>query len=99
MTASFPFLSKAASLGQRAPALRAVDWLSLAATPTFAGMALLTASHGGSAPDAVCSTASNSSVGGMTVMYLLMSSLHSAPWLRLIFSQRARQSNARRKYS
>ena len=59
-------------------------WLSLAAAPTFAIMALLTAFPGGGAPDVLCSAAGASPLGGMIPMYLLMSAFHSTPWLRLI---------------
>jgi hypothetical protein len=58
-------------------------WLSLAAAPTFAVMALLT--HFGSSPlEALCSTGTSLHLGGMVPMYLLMSAFHSAPWLKLI---------------
>ena len=58
-------------------------WLSLAAAPTFAVMALLT--HFGSGPlEALCSTGTSLHLGGMVPMYLLMSAFHSAPWLKLI---------------
>ena len=58
-------------------------WLSLAAAPTFALMALLT--HFGSGPlEALCSTGTSLHLGGMVPMYLLMSAFHSAPWLKLI---------------
>ena len=68
--------------------------LSVAATPTFAIMALLTAVHGGSMPDMLCSAARDgSSLTGMVPMYLLMSAFHLAPWLRLISGRR---SGARR---
>ncbi|OHV25081.1 hypothetical protein EOS93_24420 [Rhizobium sp. RMa-01] len=60
----------------------AADWLSLAAAPTFALMALLTAATGSA--DMVCTTTQNAfPIGGMVVMYLLMSSFHLTPWLRL----------------
>jgi hypothetical protein len=59
-------------------------WLSLAAAPTFAIMALLSAIPGGGAPDILCSAAGVSPLGGMIPMYLLMGAFHSAPWLRLI---------------
>ncbi|NOJ40782.1 hypothetical protein HCN58_14420 [Bradyrhizobium sp. WSM 1791] len=59
-------------------------WLSLAAAPTFAIMALLTAVVGGGPLDALCSAANASPVGGMVPMYLLMTAFHSAPWLKLI---------------
>jgi hypothetical protein len=59
-------------------------WLSLAAAPTFAIMALLSATTSGGALADFCSSAGASWVGGMMPMYLLMSAFHSAPWLRLI---------------
>ena len=66
----------------------AADWLSLAAAPTFALMALLTALGGPS--DMLCSAAHEASpLHGMALMYLLMSAFHSAAWLRLIASRRS----------
>ena len=73
-----------------AAAHRAAGWLSLAAAPTFAIMALLTV-RGGGAPDMLCSGAQAASpLSGMVPMYLLMSAFHSAPWLTLISSSVAR---------
>jgi hypothetical protein len=70
-------------------ALRAVDWLYLAAAPTFAIMALLTGALGGGRPDILCSAAGHTSpLSGMIPMYLLMSAFHSPPWLKLISSRR-----------
>lgn len=66
----------------------AAGWLSLAAAPTFAIMALMTAVIGGGAPEALCSSASP--LSGMVPMYLLMSAFHSAPWLKLIAKRRRR---------
>jgi hypothetical protein len=78
------------SEGERAVAVGAVGLLSLAAAPTFAIMALLTAIRGGSAPDMLCSAvADGSRLTGMVPMYALMSAFHLAPWLRL-FSTRGR---------
>jgi hypothetical protein len=72
----------------KAVALGAADWLCLAAAPTFAIMALLTAVPGGPA-DMVCAAAQDASpVGGMVPMYLLMSAFHLVPWLKLISSRR-----------
>jgi hypothetical protein len=61
---------------------RAADWLSLAAAPTFAIMAVLTATTGSA--DMICTTMPDAfPIGGMVPMYLLMSGFHLAPWLRL----------------
>lgn len=70
---------------RNAGALRPADWLYLAAAPTFATMALLTAVLGGSTPDMLCSASHDASpLTGMAAMYVLMSAFHSAPWLKLI---------------
>ena len=62
-------------------------WLSLAAAPTFAIMALLTALQSGGMPDMICSASQHvSALGGMVPMYLLMSAFHLRPWLKLILS-------------
>ena len=62
-----------------------VRWLGLAAAPTFAAMALVSAMHGSGSFDAFCSaTHGGLSLTGMTPMYVLMSLFHAAPWLRLI---------------
>jgi hypothetical protein len=61
------------------------DRLSLAATPAFAAMALLTATVGDGPAAILCSAAHGGSpLGGMVPMYVLMSAIHAAPWLRLI---------------
>jgi hypothetical protein len=65
-------------------ALGVADVLSLAATPTFAIMALLTSAFGGGPADAICAAAHGSPLGGMAPMYLLMSAFHLAPWLKLL---------------
>lgn len=76
-------------------ALRPADWLHLAAAPTFAIMALLTGVLGGGQPDILCSAAEHASpLGGMVPMYLLMSTFHSPPWLKLISSRRRRGRRA-----
>ncbi|MCF8476859.1 MAG: hypothetical protein K9G60_07490 [Pseudolabrys sp.] len=64
-------------------------WLSLAAAPTFAVMALLSALYANSWIDPFCSaTHGGSFLTGMVPMYALMSLFHSLPWLRLIGSGR-----------
>ena len=71
----------------QAAARGAADWLSLAAAPTFAVMALLTTVFGGPS-DMLCAMMQGaSSLNGMVLMYLLMSAFHTGPWLRLIFSK------------
>jgi hypothetical protein len=68
----------------RSTALRASDWLGLAASPTFAGMALLSVLSG-SQPDVLCSATQHASpLNGMVAMYVLMSAFHLAPWLKLL---------------
>jgi len=75
--------------GGYAVALRAAEWLGLAAAPTFAIMALLSGIFGGR-PDMLCSAAQDASpLSGMVPMYLLMSVFHSAPWLKLVSSRRS----------
>jgi hypothetical protein len=77
----------------RRAAAGAADWLCLAAAPTFAVMALLTAVLG-SAADGLCSAAHDaSSLSGMVPMYLLMSAFHSAPWLKLISGGQKRRGH------
>jgi hypothetical protein len=66
---------------QAYPVLRATDWISLAAAPTFAIMALLTHVYGS---DMICGMGLYTSLlTGMVPMYLLMGLFHSAPWLKL----------------
>ena len=68
-------------------------WLCLAATPTFAIMALMTGVLGGRPMDMLCSAGHGSLLTGMVPMYMLMSAFHLAPWLKLVSSRR---SGARR---
>ena len=58
-------------------------WLRLAATPTFAIMALL-GGLGGSPMGSLCLPGHGAPLNGMLTMYLLMSAFHSPPWLHLI---------------
>ena len=74
-------------------AASAVHFLSLAAAPTFALMALLAGAIDAAPQDLLCSNTQHASpLNGMVVMNLLMSAFHSAPWLKLISS---RQNGAR----
>lgn len=77
------------TLETRETAVRAAEWLCLAAAPTFAAMALLTAFTEAGHGEMLCSAADHGSrLSGMVAMYLLMSAFHSPPWLRLILSGR-----------
>lgn len=75
---------KRAGSGDAAPGV--AGWLGLATTlaaaPVFALMALWTTLSGGEA-DMLCASMDGSPLGGMTLMYLLMSAFHLVPWLRL----------------
>lgn len=64
--------------------LGAADWLHLAAAPAFAAMALLTGFLDGGSPDMLCSASRASPLGGMAVMYVMMSLFHVTPWFRLM---------------
>jgi hypothetical protein len=70
--------------------------LALAASPSFALMAL-----GGAIRDAdpaaiLCSAAGMAPLGGMTVMYALMSLFHASPWLRMIETRYQRSAQKHR---
>jgi hypothetical protein len=65
---------------------RAADWLGLAAAPTFALLALMTAwLESGPLVEALCGGAA---LNSMATMYWLMSVFHAGPWLRLIARMR-----------
>ena len=64
--------------------MSATDALALAASPTFAVMALLTATTSGSVTEVLCTIAHASPLSGMATMYLLMSAFHIGPWLKLM---------------
>jgi hypothetical protein len=67
----------------------AADWLSLAAAPASAMMALITAVLGGGMEPLCSATGQGSLWSGMVPMYLMMGAVHSAPWLRLISGRRS----------
>lgn len=69
----------------------AADLLGLSAAPAFAVMAILTAAAEGDAQQVTCLDAAGGFAGGMVWMYVLMSVVHTAPWLRLI-SRRERSA-------
>jgi hypothetical protein len=64
-------------------ALRIAACLGIAATPSFAAMALITTLPGDDKMAMNCGLDPSSSAG-MVPMYLLMSVFHSAPWLKLV---------------
>jgi hypothetical protein len=67
------------SAGSGNPAsLRAADWVSLAAAPTFIIMALL-----------VRASSEKSPLSGMVLMYVLMAAFESVPWLKLMSRRRS----------
>jgi hypothetical protein len=75
--------------GAAGATLEIARWLSLAGTPTFAIMALLTSVLGEGPMDMLCATGHGSALSGMAPMYLLMSAFHSSPWLKLISGRRS----------
>lgn len=57
-------------------------WLGLAASPTFALMALIATAD--ASPMALCGAGARVlPIDGMTAMYILMSLFHLPPWLKL----------------
>ncbi len=62
---------------------RAAEWISLAATPIFGVLAILSLGNGA---DMLCAQASP--LGGMAMMYLLMGAVHLAPWLKRFAGRR-----------
>jgi hypothetical protein len=73
---------------------RAAGWLGLAAAPTFAVMALLTAAFGAGAA-MMCPPAQGAPpLSGMVPMYVLMSAFHSTPWLRRLSRRLSRSAAA-----
>jgi hypothetical protein len=74
--------------GATAAARGVAEWLCLAATPTFAVMALLTGALGGGSTDVLCEAEHGSPLNGMVPMYLLMGAFHAPPWLKLISGRR-----------
>lgn len=62
----------------------AASWLGLAASPTFALMAWISAIDASEIP--ICSSGTGMLPFGMAWMYLLMSLFHLSPWLKLASS-------------
>jgi hypothetical protein len=73
--------------------LGVINILCLAASPTFAIIALVIGVFGGDPRAALCSAVHGGSpLSGMVPMYLLMSAFHSVPWLKLIASRIGRSA-------
>ena len=61
----------------------AAGYLALAASPTFAVMALATALDGGGPMAALCGAGTGGwPLDDMVMMYLLMGAFHLSPWLK-----------------
>ena len=82
--------------GEGAAAHAAARWLGLAAAPTFAIMALLTAVFRRGPGGYALLGRTCLPLSGMVPMYLLMSAFHSAAWLKLISGSKNRTSGFRR---
>ncbi len=76
--------SEAGAIRRNGVAVRVADALALAASPTFAMMALLTAVMGGGSSKMFGMTTHASPLSGMVTMYVLMSAFHASAWLKLI---------------
>lgn len=75
----------------RAPATETAGWLGLAAAPSFALMAGVSAP--GSPATVVCSAVpAFVPINDMALMYLLMSLFHLSPWLRFLSGRLQRRS-------
>jgi hypothetical protein len=79
-----------------AGARRASHGLRLAATPVFAAMALATMIEPGAPMAMLCSASHGFALGGMTVMYGLMSAFHAGPWLRMLAARKRKQQSVNR---
>lgn len=67
--------------------------LALAATPTFAAMALWTAIAEAGAPRMICSVVAPAPLMGMVPMYLLMAVFHLPCWVRLLRRRKPARSS------
>src|SRR4051812_5905768 len=70
--------------GEAVTASRLARWLGLAATPTFAIMAVLTAVLGSGTMDMLCAGGDGSPLGGVVPVDFLVSAVPSAAWLKLV---------------
>lgn len=70
-------------------------FLSFAATPTFAVLALLAGIQEAGLAGPICSAMPGAPLlAGMLPMYLLMAVFHSAPWLQVIAGRRRSRGGA-----
>ena len=74
------------SATRRNVVLRAADGLALAASPTFAAMAVLTIVMDGRHSGMLGMSAHASPMSDMVMMYLLMGAFHLTAWLKLILA-------------
>jgi hypothetical protein len=87
-------MSAAHDIGRRSNAASGLaGWLSLAAAPTFAAMALVSASSPGD-PMTCIMAPQASPLTGMAAMYVLMCAFHLAPWIRLLAGRRGGTTEA-----
>ena len=70
-------------------------WLSYAAAPAFAGMAVITGLPAEAAPATCLGGAGPGFLGGMAWMYLMMCVVHLPPWLSLLARREAAGDSAR----
>ena len=75
--------------GESIAAPAVAGFLHLAASPTFALMALWTSALDSGGQGALCAAVGGSGFNGMVPMYLLMALFQLAPWLKLISRRRA----------
>jgi len=93
MAGTRPTTRCASSGSGQLAALGVAGWLSLAAAPTFAIMALIAGVSAIGQPDVICSAMHEMSpLTGMVSMYALMSVFHLRPWLKLASRRRNRVS-------
>jgi hypothetical protein len=87
-------MSAAHDIGRRSNAASGLaGWLSLAAAPTFAAMALVSASSPGD-PMTCIMAPQASPLTGMAAMYVLMCAFHLAPWIRMLAGRRGGTTEA-----